>query len=383
MRRVFQVGVIGLGFIGPVHIEALRRLGNVQVVAVSDVVGAGEKAEELNIDHAYEDWRDLLNHEGLDCVHICTPNNTHYPIAKAAIERELHVLCEKPLAMTAAEAAELVALAEEKKVGNAIGLNVRFYPLIHQARSMVEAGELGRIFSVGGYYQQDWLLLDTDWSWRLLPEFSGESRAVADIGPHWFDSVEFITRKRVKQVCADFATFHELRRRPLKPVATYSGMALRPEDYREESIRTEDYASVLLRFEEGVHGSLTVNQCAAGYRNQMYIGICGEKASLAFNSERPEELWIGRRGRPNMVMPRDPSLMDEFSAGLTNHPGGHNEGFPDTTKQLFKKFYAYLEQGGPQSGAPVEFPQFTDGRRDMDICSAVALSARESRWVTV
>jgi len=379
------VGVIGAGFIGPVHIEALRRLGYVDVVALagSSQENADAKAKLLHIPKAYGDYRALISDPEVDCVHITTPNDLHYPMAKAVIAAGKHVMCDKPLAMTSAESGELVRLAKEAGVVAAICFNLRFYPLIQQVKVMIENGELGEIFAVGGSYQQDWLQKETDYSWRLEPEKSGDSRAIADIGSHWLDAIEFMTGMKVSRVCADFATFFPTRKKPLKPVETYSGKVLTPEDYRSVPIITEDYATVLLHFGGGAHGSLTVNQVAAGRKNRMHFEIYGSKKGVAFDSERPNELWIGERDSYNGALIRDPSLLYPAAREVVSYPGGHNEGFADTFKQCFGKLYTYIREDGLGKGLPVTFPTFEDGHRELLLCEAIVSSARGERWVGI
>lgn len=194
--KQLKAGVVGVGFIGAVHIEQLRRLGNVEVVALADAAGAQEKAESLFVPHAYTSYKDMIDNEQLDCVHICTPNSTHYEIAMYAMERGVNVVCEKPMTCTVEEAEKLRAFAKEKGLVNAMNFNCRFYPMAYQMRQMVRSGEVGDIYTVHGGYLQDWLFLDTDYSWRLEPEFTGASRAFADIGSHWIDLVEYITGLR-------------------------------------------------------------------------------------------------------------------------------------------------------------------------------------------
>jgi predicted dehydrogenase len=384
MRKV-KVGVIGTGFIGPAHIEAMRRLGYVDIVALTDINEevAKSKAEMLSIPAAYGDYKKLLADPQIEAVHICTPNNLHYAMTKEAMEAGKHVVCEKPLSMNSREAEELVRMAKAKGLVNAVHFNVRFYPLIHQIREMIKNGDLGRIFAVNGSYQQDWLFYETDYNWRLEPKYSGDSRAIADIGSHWFDSVEFMTGLNVKEVCADFATFHPVRKKPLKPVETYSGKLLTPEDYADVEIGTEDYATVLLRFDNGAHGSLTVNQVAAGRKNRIFFEIYGSKAAIQYNTESPNELWIGRRDGNNELLMRDPSLMYAGAREIVSFPGGHNEGFPDTSKQMFAKLYKYIAGGGYETGAPAEFPTFEAGLRELEMCEGIVKSAKQEKWVGI
>lgn len=380
--RIIKAGVIGTGFIGPVHIEALRRLGFVDVIALADVSleRARAKADELCVPLAYGDYRELIANPDVEVVHICTPNNLHYPMAKAAILAGKNVVCDKPLALTAAQGEEMVRLAKEKGVVVESNFNVRYYPLLTQIKAMIADGELGRITAITGSYEQDWLQKETDYSWRLQPELSGESRAVADIGSHWLDSVEYMTGLRIRKVFADFATFYPIRKKPLKEVETYSGKVLAPGDYQEIEISTEDYASVLLRFENGAHGVFTVNQTVAGRKNRICFEISGTKASVFYDTETPNALWIGSRDDANSTMIKDPSLLKPSARSISGYPGGHTEGFADTYKYSFKALYTYLANGKQGS---VTFPTFDDGLRDLNVIEAIVKSAREERWIEV
>lgn len=378
MNRL-KVGVIGTGFIGPEHIEALRRTGLADVVALADISDeiAKAKAEAMSIPVSYGDYKEMLKDPAIDVVHVCTPNHLHFLMSKEVMRAGKHVVCEKPLAMTHEQAEELIKIAKETGMVNAIHFNIRFYPVIHHVKAMIKSGELGEIFAVNGSYQQDWLFYQTDYNWRLEPEFSGDSRAVADIGSHWLDAVEFMTGLKVSKVCADFATFYPIRKKPLKPVETYSGKMLTPEDYSDIKIGTEDYATVLLRFGEKAHGSLTVNQVAAGRKNRCYFEIYGSKKSAVIDTERCNEVWIGRRDANNEILLKDPSLMRPEAREIVSFPGGHNEGFPDTSKHMFTKLYNYILSG--QKGS-VEFPTFEAGARELELCEKIVDSAKSESW---
>jgi len=382
---MLKAGVIGMGYIGPAHVEALRRMGNVEVVAAShsSEEGAAKKAAALGIPRAYGNYKDLINDPEIEVVHICTPNNLHYIQSKDALLAGKHVLCEKPLAMNSDEARELIAIGKEKNLVCAVHFNLRFYPLVYQAREMVRNGDLGRILAVNGGYQQDWLFYETDYNWRLEPELSGDSRAVADIGSHWFDAVEFVTGLKTEKVCADFATFHPVRKKPLKPLETFSGKLLTPEDYSDINIGTEDYASVLIRFNGGVRGSFTANQVAAGRKNRFYFEIYGDKAALAFDAENPNELWIGYRNKNNEILIKDPSLVYPCAREITAFPGGHAEGYSETSKQLFARMYRRIGNPGCMEDADDAFPTFDAGLRELVICEAILKSARSEAWQTV
>lgn len=377
-----KVGIVGTGFIGPAHIEALRRLPNVEVAALCEVniELAEAKAKQLGIARWYT-FEDLIAQEDIQSVHICTPNFLHYSQSKAALLAGKHVICEKPLSKDLAEAEELVALAAQSGLVNAVHFNLRYYPLVRQMKTMREKGDLGEIYSVLGSYLQDWLYYATDYNWRLEPDKSGDSRAIADIGSHLMDIIEYITGLKTVEVMADFNTVHPIRKKPLKPVETYSGKMLTPEDYADVPINTEDTANVLLRFDNGNKGSITVSQVSAGRKNQLKLEISGSNKTFAFNSEAPNELWIGNRDQANQVLMRDPSLAYAEARDIMTFPGGHNEGFPDTSKQLFKEVYAAIAEGKPS--AQPSYPTFADGYRELLICERILESTRKQAWVKI
>lgn len=379
--KKLKVAVAGLGFIGPAHIEALRRIPNIVVTAISDVdeKTAKSKASALGIESYTASFDDLISHD-VDSVHICTPNNLHYEMAKKALLAGKHVVCEKPLATTVAEAEELVKLAEEKKLVNAVHFNIRYYPLARQMKVMREKGELGEVYSVIGSYLQDWLFYETDYNWRLEPEQSGESKAIADIGSHLIDLLEYVSGLEIVEVMADFNTIHKTRKKPLKPVETYSGMLLKPEDYADVPIKTEDHANVMLRFSNGNRGVVTVSQVSAGRKNRLSLEISGSRQTFSWTSEQPNDLWIGKRDSYNGMMMRDPSLFEEESRKLISFPGGHNEGFPDTSKQMFKEVYDAIAKNDPQN--PV-YPTFKDGLRELLLCEKIIESNKKQGWVSV
>jgi len=376
-----RVGVIGTGFIGPAHIEALRRLGTVRVVALADVneQTAKSKATALGVERYYGDYRAMLAKEDIEAVHICTPNNLHYAMSKKALDAGKHVVCEKPLAISVGEGEELVKLAAKKRVVNAVHFNIRYYPLMRQVKLMVENGEFGKIFAIHGSYLQDWLFYPTDYNWRLEPSLSGKSRAIADVGSHWIDLIEYVSGLRIVEVFADFATFHKTRKKPLKSVETYAGKILNPEDYKDVKISTEDYATVLLRFDNGAKGVLTVSQVAAGRKNRLYFELDGSKKAAAWESEKPNHIWIGRRDGSNEELMRDPSLVYPEVRDIISFPGGHNEGFPDTSKQMFREIYAYIAAGDMK--AVPKFPTFKDGLRELVLCGKILESNKTQKWV--
>jgi predicted dehydrogenase len=383
MAKKFRVGVIGVGFIGPAHMEAIRRQGfEVLALAESNQELAEQAAERLLIPRAYGDWKDLVADPDIDVVHVASPNFLHFEHAKGALEAGKHVICEKPLAMTAKESELLVKIAEEKNLVNAVNFNLRFYPLIQDARARIEAGELGeRIYIIQGSYLQDWLLLETDWNWRLEPEYGGELRAIADIGSHWMDLVTFITGKKITSVFADFETFLPIRKKPMKKIDTFGGKMQMDVEYEEKKITTEDYASVLFKFEGGTRGVMSVSQVSSGRKNRLFFEINGSDSSLIWDSEMPNQMMIGHRSEPNQYLIKDPSLMTKSAQWSASYPGGHAEGFPDTFKQLQTAFYSYIAQGDFKK-AP-NFPTFRDGHNTILVDEAILQSANENKWVDV
>jgi len=381
MKKI-KVAVVGTGFIGPAHVEALRRIPNVEVAALVEVTQelAEQKAELLGIPKAML-FEDMLKESDIQSVHICTPNFLHFSQSKAVLEAGKHVICEKPLATKLEEAEELVALAKSKGLVNAVHFNLRYYPMVRQMKTMRESGELGDVYSIMGSYLQDWLFLQTDYNWRLEPDKSGESRAIADIGSHLLDLTEYVTGLKITAVMADFSTIHKTRLKPLKAIETYSGKMLQPSDYQEVPINTEDHASVLLKFDNGNKGSVTVSQVNAGRKNRLNIEIAGSKANFEWCSEKPNELWIGKRETANQHLMKDPSLFTAEAAKLISFPGGHNEGFPDTSKQMFKEVYAAVNSG-KQPDKP-SYPTFEDGYRELLICERIIESHKKQAWVTI
>ena len=379
-RSVTEIGaaVVGTGFIGEVHVEALRRLG-VQVYGVvgSSHARAVERATASGLPPAYDSFEAMLADPRVEVVHITSPNHFHYAQAKAALAAGKHVVCEKPLTMTSTESAELLRLAQASGLVNAVNFNLRFYPICRHLHQFVREGGLGEVRLVSGHYLQDWLLLDTDWNWRLDPELGGKLRAVADIGSHWMDLTSHVAGQRIVEVMADLKTFIPIRHQPAGPVETFARTA-GPTTAR--TITTEDCAMLLLRYENGALGNMTISQISAGRRNTLEFEIDGSSSATAWNSERPDELWIGHRGRPNELLPRDPSLLNAEGRAAAALPAGHNEGFADTFKALYRSVYRAVAGDGP---AEPDYPTFADGHTSMLVCEAIARSAQQGAWASV
>lgn len=379
--RTIKAGIIGTGFIGPAHIEAARRLGYVEMLALAENGDAlaTAKAEALHIPRAYGSVDALLADPDVEVVHNCTPNHLHFDVTKKIIAAGKHVISEKPLAMTSAESKELVALAEAAGVVHAIDFNYRYYPLVQQMRAMVDHGDLGDVFHATGSYTQDWLYLNTDWNWRLQPELSGPSRAIADIGSHWMDCLQFVTGQKIVKVLGHLHTVHKDRMKPKKEVETYSGKLLSSEDYEAQPINTEDFATVMFELENGGVGSFTVSQVFAGRKNRLFIEIAGSKGSVVWDQEEPNELKVGYREQPNLSFLKDPALLYPEARSYAHYPGGHPEAYPDGLKNFLGRVYSYIV-------APREtkdFSTFGDGHYEMALVDAILESAKTGSWVNV
>ena len=378
-----KIGVVGLGFIGPAHIEGIRRQG-VEVRGIAEFTPelAREKASELNIPVAYTSYEAMLADPEIDVVHVCSPNFLHFPQAKLALQAGKHVVCEKPLTITSAQAKELVELAREKKLVNAINFNLRFYPVNFEARHLVKQNDFGNIFIVQGSYLQDWLLYPTDWNWRLDSDQGGTLRAVADIGSHWIDLVMFVTGLKVEEVFADLKTFYPIRKKPVSRVETFANKnQSKAVEYEDKPIKTEDYASILFHFSNGARGVLSVSQVSAGRKNRLWYEIDGSESAVSWDSEHHNDLWLGHRNRLNESLIKDPSLMSDEAKAVDSYPGGHAEGFPDTFKQLQKKVYAYILK--QDFSVKPDFPTFMDGYVSLLIEEAILKSSQTGTWVKV
>ncbi len=375
-----NAAIIGLGFVGRAHLDALRRLG----ITVQGVLGSTPERSKairdaLELPRAYASLEELAADPSLRVVHLCTPNNEHFQEASQLLRAGKHVMCEKPLALDSRESAALVSLAREVGRVGGVSYNLRYYPLCQEARALIRKGAIGQVRLVHGSFLQDWLLFPTDWNWRLEAKIGGELRAVSDIGTHWLDLVAWMTNSKVSELCADLATVLPTRRKPKGRVETFqkAGAA----ETTEVLMTTDDYASVLLHLENDAHGVMTVSQVSAGRKARLWFEIDGSEASLAFDSESPNSLWIGRRERASEVLPKDPALQSPESRGYAAYPGGHPEGYPDTFVQLFKDFYAYI--AGGDFRAPRTFPTFETGHEELLLCEAIAESAQKRSWVSV
>lgn len=377
-RTPIGAAVIGTGFIGTVHVQALRRLGvNVCGVLGSSAERAAEAAHTIGVPKAYVSLEELLADADVKVVHVTSPNQFHFSQVKQILAAGRHVVCEKPLTMTSAEAVELVALAEASNLITAVNYNIRYYPLNQHSRAMVAAGDLGDVRLITGHYMQDWLLLDTDWNWRLEADKGGLLRAFGDIGTHWIDLTSFVSGLKVTSVMAELSTFVKTRQQPVGPVETFSQD--RTGETVSRNITTEDSALLLLRYENGARGSVVVSQVSPGKKNSLCWQVDGSKSSAAWDSEKPDHLLIGHRDKPNETLQRDAALMNHAGAAAASLPGGHVEGFADSFFALFREIYGAIEAEQPPKNPG--YASFADGCYEMYVCDAVLESARLGRWV--
>jgi predicted dehydrogenase len=380
------MGIVGAGFVGPHHVDAVRRLGYVDVVAVagSSQASAEKKAEALGARKAYGSYEALLNDPDVQVVHNATPNYLHYPVNAAAIAKGKHVISDKPLAMTAAEAKKLVEQATKAGIVHAVTFNYRGNPLVQQARNAIARGDIGKPHFLVGQYLQDWLLKDTDYSWRLEPDKGGASSALGDIGSHWCDLAQHLSGLRITHVLGDITTVIPKRKKPVGSREAFAA-ADANQKVEEVDIKVEDLASVLLRFDNGAKGAFSVGQVCAGHKNDLEIEICGSKASLKWRQEHQNELLIGHRDKPNEILQKDPSLIDREAGRYAHLPGGHQEAWADAFANVMRDIYGFIADGRKASDPhPPAFATFEDGYRANCIVEAILQSASKgSAWTKV
>lgn len=379
-----QTVILGTGFMSWVHLDALRRIG----IPVTGMLGSSKPkseaaAQQHGLPKVYASLDDVLADSAVSCIHVCTPNRSHFEIVSRALQAGKHVLCEKPLAMNSQESAELARLAGRyPEQGTCVNYNIRFYPLCAEVRSRLQGEDSGSVFHVNGSYVQDWLLKSGDYNWRVLADEGGELRAVADIGTHWLDLISWMTGLRITSVCADLMTVHPVRSRPRGEIVTFADKEpdAHPDERFSVPITTDDYGAILLRFENGARGTLHVSQVTAGRKNCLRFEVSGASTSYLWNSESPNELWLGYRDRANELLTRDPALLSLSARQHAAYPGGHNEGYADSFRACFRAFYDRLQQS---DFTDPPYPTFADGHREIQICEAILKSHQTRQWVNV
>lgn len=373
MKRL-GMGLVGPGFVAAHHIDAVRRLGDVDVVAIagSSEQSASRKAHELKVDRAYGDFQKLIDDPDIQVVHNTTPNHLHYPVIMAALAAGKHVISDKPLALNSEQSYQLREAAIAAGVAHVVTFNYRGNPLIQQARAMVASGESGGVDFVHGQYLQDWMTDPNVYSWRSDPTKGGKSSALGDIGSHWCDLAEHVSGQRIESVLADLTT--------VIPVRFSSGNSSEAFSKGNSSNRvpvkvtSEDLASILLRFENGARGCFSAGQVLAGHKNDLQLEVSGRKCSLKWRQEDQNELWIGRHDRPNAVMAKDPALVSPEVRRYLHLPGGHQESWSDAFFNLLRDAYAWIREGGATESKPALLPTFDDGYRSNCLVEAMLRS---------
>ena len=370
-----RTAVVGTGFIGRVHARSAQLAGARLVgVAGSSPDKGRAAAEELGADQAFASGEELVEADGIDVLHICTPNHLHEPLALKALTAGKHVVLEKPVALDGAGAARVAAAAAESGQVVTVPFAYRFNPMVREARARVAAGELGQLRLLTGGYQQDWLLTPDDVNWRVDAALGGPSRAFADIGSHWCDMVEFVSGDRIARLLARTVTAVPERAAVSSPVA-FSPPAEGGGERR--AVDTEDAAFLLLETAGGAFGSMLVSQISAGRKNHLWFELNGAQASVVFDQEQAETLWLGRRDRAETIY-RDAAYLAPDAARLSWLPAGHAQGYDDCFDLFVADAYAAIG-GQPPPGLPL----IGDGVRAARITDAVLASARTGSWTEV
>lgn len=359
-------GVIGLGFIGEIHARAIRAAGGT-LVAVADTSPERSEAgaRRLGASWGAPDADALLASPDVEVVHICTPNHLHAPLARRAIAAGKHVVCEKPLATSRADAEDLVQQAREAGVVTAVPFIYRYYPLVREAQARIEQGATGPIRLIHGSYLQDWLSTPEDHNWRVEPGLGGASRTFADIGVHWCDLVEFVTGHRIVALSARLVT--AVPRRPSQGEGPSAPGA----------VATEDAATLIFETDRGAVGSLVASQVTPGRKNRLWFSLDGAKSSMAFDQELPDSLWVGGRDCTSIVV-RGSQDLSPAARRLSVLPAGHPQGYQDCFNGFVADTYAAVA-GAPPDG----LPQFADGLRASVLTEAVLASSASRSWVEV
>ncbi len=383
MKKI-GMGLIGPGFVAAHHIDAVRRLGDVDVVAIagSSQQSTEKKAREYKVDRAYGDYHALIADPDIHVIHNTTPNYLHLPVTLAILAAGKHVISDKPLALNPAEGKTLRDAALAAKVAHAVTFNYRGNPLVQQARGMIARGEAGALSFVHGFYLQDWMSNPNVYSWRSDPAKGGNSSALGDIGSHWCDLAEHVSGLKIASVLADLTTVIPVRYSAGSSAEAFS--AKTGGDRVATKVQAEDLASVLLRFENGAKGCFSVGQVLPGHKNDLQLEINGATASLKWKQEQQNELWIGRQDQPNQLLAKDPSLVSTDAARYVHLPGGHQESWADAFCNVIRDAYEWVHAGGAPEAKPAMLPTFEDGYRSTCLVDAMLRShAAGSVWQPV
>ncbi len=379
-----KVAVIGTGYIGAVHVEQLLRMPGVEIVGVADrnIALARDVAARFGIARVYDSAEQVLADSAVEVIHNCTPNHLHYDLNCRALAAGKEVFSEKPLALNAAESADLAQRAARQGAVTGVGFCYRYYPVVQEAAARVARGDIGTVFNVMGSYLQDWLLYDTDFNWRLNPDMAGRSNIMGDLGSHWCDLAQFVTGLKIVEVMADLRTTHPVRKRPKSGEALTFAKA-GPSDYEEVPVKLDDYAAVLLRFENGARGTFTTSQLAAGRKCHIDLQVYGSKGALAWNHERQAELWVGHRDTANEVFIESPLLQTEATRRHARLPSGHPMGYMDAMWNLFADFYLAIDLKRQGKKPDYRYPDFAAGHAEMQVLEAALASHHSGAWTRV
>lgn len=378
MKKIIRAGIVGAGMMGRNHTEALRRLPGVEVAALADPNGALAKktCEELFIPGCYDSYQEMMEKEDLDAVHVCTPNFAHFAVCKAAIEAGINVYCEKPLANTAEETAELCALAKRHNVLAAVNFNYRHNAVVQDMRERVHGNDWGRTFLIHGCYIQDWMMYDTDYNWRCTTALGGPSRTIADIGSHWFDTVQYITGKKIVKVYSKLMTVMPQRKKFATQAATFQKQS--GDEFELVDINTEDAAFIMVELEDGTLGNLVISQVSAGYKNGLVVNIDGSRYSMHWEQESPDRLYIGEREMGNTCIQAAPDTLRGMGAKYATLPSGHVVAWNDALRNAIGCFYSELR--GIHN---TNFARFDDGHYIVKIVEACLASNQSGNWESV
>lgn len=377
-----KIGIIGAGFAGQQHIEAIRRIPGTEVLALveNDEKTGRDVCSQMGIPHFYNNYLELLADPEIQVVHNCTPNSEHFPINRATILSGRHIFSEKPLAISTAESAELTALSSTHRVANAVNFNYRQNAMVQVMRQRLHSGEPGRLLTVHGHYLQDWLLFETDCTWRMVPKIGGPSRAIGDIGSHWFDLVQFVTSQKITEIYARLIIVHPVRRYYQSRQQTF--LKEIEGEYKDFPVETEDAAFIMFRLADGTPGSLMVSQVCAGRKNDLQINISASQYAMEWAQENPDKLNIGHRDRPNELLFASPAALTGAARRYAPLPSGHPVAWADSLRNSISEFYTAIRNGSFRLNEQ-SYATFQDGHDVMKIVDACLLSNQEDRWVRI
>jgi len=366
-----KVGIIGLGLIGKQHVEAVARIPGVELAAITEYDSELLSAQQRYLSvKAYSDYKSMIDNEKLDVIHNCTPNLLHFKINRAVLEKGIHVYSEKPLALSIEQGMELTHLAQAKGLANGVNFNYRNNAMVQDMKSRMQKKDTGCCLIIHGHYLQDWLLYNTDSNWRLSAKEGGSSRALADIGSHWFDTVQVVTGKRTTTVYAQNFIAHPVRK---KPAGNH---------WIEYPVETEDGGMIFFEMEGGIRGSVLISQVSAGYKNQLFISVDCEKYSMRWNQEQSDRLFIGTRESGITEYFASPETVDENARRYATLPPGHPVGWADAFTNGIREFYRSLFYGSYKNATPT-YSDFENATYIMKIVGACIKSNQSGKWEKV